>query len=90
MVSIRMPKSLVLEIKKLVDKHHFLDLSEMVRSIVRQRWMEYTKPELYELKKLRKDIKEEIKIKSMKKVQEEINKELKKIREQLKEEQLLK
>jgi Arc/MetJ-type ribon-helix-helix transcriptional regulator len=90
MVSIRMPQSLLLELKELVKKQHFLDLSEQIRSIVRKKWIQYSQPELYELKKLREEIQEEIKKRSIIKVREEVNKELNKIKDQLKKEGFLK
>ena len=79
-----MPKSLASELRELAKIQHFLDLSEEVRSIVRQKWISYTSPELFELKKLRENIEDEIKRKSTKKVQEEVAKELDKIKAQLK------
>lgn len=89
MVSIRMPKTLVAELKELAKSRHFLDLSEEVRSIVRQNWLSHTSPELFELKKLRENIGNEIKRKSRVKVQEEVTKELEKIKAQLKKEGLI-
>ena len=88
MVSIRMPKSLVIELKALAKTQHFLDLSEEVRSIVRQKWLSHISPEVFELKKLRENIEDEIKLKSAKKVHEEVTKELEKIRFHLKKEGL--
>ena len=88
MVSIRMPKSLASELKLLAKTQHFLDLSEEVRSIIRQKWFAHVSPELFELKKLRENIEDEIKRKSTKKVQEEVAKELEKIRYQLKKDGL--
>ena len=85
MVSIRMPKSLALELKLFAKTQHFLDLSEEVRSIVRQKWLANVSPELFELKKLRENIEDEIKRKSTKKVQQEVTKELEKIKIRLKE-----
>jgi Arc/MetJ-type ribon-helix-helix transcriptional regulator len=46
-VSVRIPAALVLELKKRVDQNHFKDVSELVRTIVRRKWLEYqglTKP----------------------------------------------
>ena len=84
MVSVRMPKSLAEELRNLTKKHHFLDISEHVRSIVRARWIESENPQLSEIKKLREDIEGELKRKSAEKVQEEVARELEKIKEQLK------
>ena len=89
MVSIRMPKSLASELRLLAKTQHFLDLSEEVRSIVRKKWVQYTGPELFELKKLREGIGKEIKQKSIEKVREEVNKELEKIKMQLRKEGML-
>jgi Arc/MetJ-type ribon-helix-helix transcriptional regulator len=84
MVSVRMPKSMFLELKELSKKHHFLDLSELIRGLTRKKWIRYTNPELFELKKLREDIELEVRKKSIEKVREEVNKELEKIRSQIK------
>ena len=84
MVSARMPKSLVKELKQLVKEQHYLDLSEQIRSVLRKKWIQYTNPQLYEIKELRKDISKEVKKRSVEKVQEQVNKELKKISERLK------
>ena len=86
MVSIRMPKSLISELKVLAKDQYFLDLSEQIRSIARKKWIEYTNPELFELKKLRESIEDELKKKSVEKVREEINKELEEIKGHLKRE----
>ena len=36
-VSLRIPSSLILELKKRVDRDHFKDVSELVRTIIRRR-----------------------------------------------------
>lgn len=36
LVSIRMPKGLIEELKALVEKNHYLDLSEELRSVIRR------------------------------------------------------
>lgn len=90
MVSVRMPASLTLALKELKKKKSFLDLSEEVRSLIREKWMQHTRPELYELKKLREDIKKELRKKSSVEIQKQVIKELDKIKSQLKEEVVLK
>ena len=90
MVSVKMPRSLILELKSLEKKGHFIDLSEEVRSIVRNKWIESNSPELLQLNKLREEISDEIKKKSIARVREEVNKELQKIRDQLKEGDMIK
>jgi len=39
-VSVRMPRSLILELKRLSREHHYLDVSEEVRSIVRKKYLD--------------------------------------------------
>ena len=84
MVSIRMPKALVEELKLLAKTQHFLDVSEEVRSIVRKKWDSHVNPEIYQLQKLSHDIGSEVRKKSEKRIQQEIAKELEKIKLQLK------
>ena len=83
MVSIRMPASLLRELKQISQDEHYLDLSEMVRSIARKKWIEHTNPELEQIKKLRENIELEIRKKSVEKIQHEVGKELEKIKQQL-------
>jgi Arc/MetJ-type ribon-helix-helix transcriptional regulator len=90
MVSIRMPRSLLAELRVLAEKKHFMDVSEEVRSIVRKRWIQYNKPELYEIRRLREEIGEAVKQRSIRITQKQIAEELEKIRDQLKEEVLFK
>ncbi len=82
-VSLRMPKSLVNELKDLAKKNHYMDVSEEIRSVVREKWLQYTNPLLHEMIKTRKDIKHEIEKKVIKKEQKEVLEELKKIKEYL-------
>ena len=88
MVSIRMPKSLINELKDLAKSQHFMDLSEEVRTVVRKKWNYYSHPQLFEIKRLREGIVEEIKQKSARKIEDEVAKELEKIKTQLKKEGL--
>ena len=83
-VSIRMPNSLASKLKILSKKKNFLDLSEMIRSIVRNKWIEASSQELMQVKKLRADISEELKKKTMDKVRQELVQELEKIKKELK------
>lgn len=59
-VSVKMPASLVKELRRLQKRDHYLDLSEQLRSIVRQRCLELTNPYTAEIKRLRQDIQQEI------------------------------
>jgi Arc/MetJ-type ribon-helix-helix transcriptional regulator len=43
-VSVRMPVTLINELKELAEKNHFLDVSEEVRSLLREKWQEHSDP----------------------------------------------
>jgi Arc/MetJ-type ribon-helix-helix transcriptional regulator len=45
LVSVRMPKPLVQELRTLVEKNHYLDFSEQLRSVIRQRAQHYLEPQ---------------------------------------------
>ncbi|NTV23275.1 MAG: hypothetical protein HGA85_02785 [Nanoarchaeota archaeon] len=49
-ISVRMPSSLVTELKELAEKNHYLDVSEELRSLLRDKWLEHKDP--YSLKLL--------------------------------------
>jgi len=85
MVSIRMPRDLIEELKKISRREHYMDLSETVRSFVRQKWMAAKDPVLYEIKKLRNEIYQEIRKKSLRYSRQQVVEELKRIKERLKE-----
>lgn len=55
-VSVRMPVSLVNELKNISEKNHFLDVSEAIRSIIRERWTEYQDPYSVRLEEIRKKV----------------------------------
>lgn len=85
-VSIRIPHSLLLELKFLSEKKHFLDISEEVRSIVRKKWLTAASPDLMVLKEIKADIREQIEKKSQKAITAKVLKELENIKKQLKKE----
>ena len=39
-VTVRMPKGLLLDLKDLTEKHNYMDISEAIRSILRKEYME--------------------------------------------------
>jgi Arc/MetJ-type ribon-helix-helix transcriptional regulator len=80
-VSVRMPESLVNDLKDLSIKNHYLDVSEEIRSILREKWISYTDPYSSELKKIRKNL---TKITMPEKI-EALKKDLKKLLEGLDE-----
>ncbi len=76
-LSIRIPVSLLEELKIISERDHFLDLSEAVRSIIRAQWLEHKDPISYQIKQLRTDIANNIE----KNNEEKLLEELKKIRD---------
>ena len=83
LVSIRMPKSLFLELQKLAEKNHFLDVSEQLRSIVREKWQEAKDPQAYQINRLRKEIAESLSKTTAEKAQQQLINELERIKEGL-------
>lgn len=85
-VSVRMPSSLVRELKELAERNHFKDLSEEIRSIVRSKCLNYAKPYQGEIRKLREDISDKFSRKKELQQKQTLVKELSKILEELKDE----
>jgi len=83
LVSVRMPESLLLELKKLAEKEHFMDISEEIRSITRKNWFKFTHPELMVIEKLREDISTEVKKKSEKEITKRVINELNEIKKEI-------
>ena len=83
-VSIKIPEQMYEKLKELVQEGNYLDTSEGVRSIVRDKWLEFQNPELSEIKSLREEIKNKLVKKSEKTVKKEVIEELRKIKELLK------
>jgi hypothetical protein len=81
-----MPDSLLNELKKLVTPNYYMDVSDEVRSIVREKYLESKDPYLYEIKKLRKDIYQELKDKQLKKARKQVVEELNQIKDKIGEE----
>ncbi|MBU0756533.1 MAG: hypothetical protein KKF44_00580 [Nanoarchaeota archaeon] len=75
-----MPETLLSELREYANKNHFLDVSEELRSILRERWLEQNDPYSTELEKLRKNI-EQV---TMPEKIEALKSDLKKLLEELK------
>ncbi len=58
-ITIKMPKSLLVELKVLTNEHHYIDLSEQIRSVVRQKCLKYIAP-YQELRQVKQDIEQQI------------------------------
>lgn len=79
-VSVRMPVSMIDELRTLAEKNHYLDVSEEIRSLLRDKWQEYKDPYSIKLLAIKENIAktavpEKIKIlkDDLKKLLEEIN-----------------
>lgn len=85
MISVRVPSSLVKELKELTEKNHYMDLSEHVRAIIRAKSMQYVEPYRYELSKMRKEMEQNISstkaIEEKKKLVEELKTIIKELKE---------
>lgn len=55
-VSVKMPSSLVHALDDMRKEYHYLDLSEQLRSIIRERCLELQNPYTTELKRLKRDL----------------------------------
>ncbi|MBU0666187.1 MAG: hypothetical protein ABIC91_02540 [Nanoarchaeota archaeon] len=82
-VSVRMPSSLVRELRILSEKNHFMDLSEEIRSIVRSKCLRYSQPFSADVKKLREELKEIFEVKKEQETKQELITQLKKLSEKL-------
>jgi len=79
MISVRIPARMIQELREAAKEDHYLDLSEAVRSIVRDEWMKHRDPFAFHLQHLRKEISENLNQRK----QEELIKELEKIRDNI-------
>lgn len=59
-VSLRVPSELLTQTRKIANKKQYLDISELVRYIIRQEWQSSKDPIRYEIQRLRQELKEEI------------------------------
>ena len=74
MISARIPASLIDELKEVSKKDHYLDLSEAVRSIIRDNWTQNKDPIAFQLKKFREEVSESINKTNQEAVLEELRK----------------
>ncbi len=59
-VSIRLPNTLVQELKELAQENHYLDLSEQIRTIIRKKCEQHQSPYKYEVQKMREQLEQKI------------------------------
>lgn len=79
-VSVRMPMNMIKELRDIAEKNHYLDVSEEIRSLLRDRWLENKDPYSMKLLAIKENISKAAvpeKIKSLKddlkKLLEELN-----------------
>jgi len=75
-VSVRMPSSLLEEIREVVNRDHYLDVSEAIRSLLRQRYLDEKNPVKSKVTELKHRVSDPDKILALKKtleLLEEIN-----------------
>ena len=63
-VSVRMPKGLVQQLKELSSEKHYLDLSELIRTIVRQKSQQYGSPYAEDVRRIITDLEKELQTRS--------------------------
>ncbi|MFH1649729.1 MAG: ribbon-helix-helix domain-containing protein [Candidatus Woesearchaeota archaeon] len=63
-VSVRMPKGLVHQLKELSSEKHYLDLSELIRTIVRQKAQQYGSPYAEDVRRIITDLEKELQSRS--------------------------
>lgn len=63
-VSVRMPVSLIRELKGLAEKNHFMDVSDEIRYVIKQKMMERIDPFSYQIQRLKDEIRGEVSKKS--------------------------
>jgi Arc/MetJ-type ribon-helix-helix transcriptional regulator len=83
-VSVRMPRTLVQELRILAAKNHYMDLSEELRSVIREKCLQYIEPYQHELKKIREEIEKEFLTKKTIDNKKQLIQDLKRIVEELK------
>lgn len=86
LVTVRLPASLVEELKLLVQKHHYMDTSEAIRGVLRRKWEQSSDPLAHEVRQLRASIEGELKRGIARKSEQRLVDELEKVREKIREE----
>lgn len=85
-VSVRMPKGMADKLKALADSNHYLDVSEEIRSIIRDRSSRYSSQYDQGLRTILADLKNEIKLEHKKDTRKQVIQNLKMLLEDLQDE----
>ena len=83
-LSIRLPSTLVQELKVLAQENHYLDLSEQIRTVIRQKCEQYGEPYKYEVQKMRNQLEQSLSATKETEDKEKIIQELERIMMELK------
>ena len=59
-IAVRVPRTLIVELKERTVRDHYGDLSEQVRSIVRKACLRYNNPVTHELQELKGQLRDEL------------------------------
>ncbi len=85
LVSIRLPPTLLEEIKSLTREQHFVDQSELIRSVLRSGYEKHTQDQVQNLtESIIKDLRKNAVTKSEARLSEELRKIKDRLREELK------
>ena len=82
-VTVKMPGSMVGKLREAAKSGHFIDISEEIRSVVRQKWLLYNDPEIMRMKKLKDSIGYELEKKSEQYARRKILNDLEDIRKKV-------
>ena len=82
-ITVRMPEQLLERLRSDEISGYYIDISERIRSILREKWLEAHQPQVSELKKLRGDIGVELRKRSQKLIQDRVVGELNRIKKDL-------
>jgi metal-responsive CopG/Arc/MetJ family transcriptional regulator len=60
LVSFRIDAALIHELEEIAESKHYMDLSELIRAIIRKRYLSAKFPVAHELEKIKEELKAEL------------------------------
>jgi Arc/MetJ-type ribon-helix-helix transcriptional regulator len=82
-VSVRMPRTMLDRLKELAGKNHYMDVSDEIRSVIREKTAQYASPYTQDVKRIVDDLQEELRDREKKDKRGEAIVQLKKLLEEL-------
>ncbi len=82
-VTIKIPEKMLSDLRKAAYDRNFIDISEEVRSVIRQKWLMYNDLRIMKVKKLKDEIKVEVEKKSQSIAREKVINELEDIKKKV-------